>query len=466
DFMFACAMYPGDKAFAKSVSDEAEFQVRRLSHHPSVVLWCGNNENSEGWARWGWQSDLGWWERRRVEKSYHRIFHDILPQRVEAYSDLPYWESSPMLGRGDPEHEFRGDAHYWGVWHDAEPFEVLEQRVPRFMSEFGFQSFPSMHTIATFTDTADLNLSNPDLLNHEKHPRGISLINLYMERDFGIVPQSVADYSMLSRFQQAVGIGKGLRAHRRSQPTCMGTLYWQLNDCWPVVSWSSMEYDGRKKPLHWEVKHVFAPQLLDCTIDSTGFKAFLIDDQSSLKSDSNSMLFACELVQCTLNGDTLKHMQWTHDYLGLPSEEVGNVPLDSLIVDRFPTSYYSLQLAQHGTKQFECHGLFASYKIAELRQPKIDGKVFVLTNQNQVIIAITADQYVSGLWFESKIGGTFSDNYIDLIPNVGKAIRFMPVSENWSSELGIPEGITTIDLEDNPFFEVQSINTLLHQDID
>jgi len=263
DFMFANGMYPGDSAFLANVEAEARQQVRRLRGHPSLVLWCGNNEMEEGWQRWGWAraySDPA--DSAAVRDAYDAIFHETLP-RVVAEEDpaRPYWPSSPSLGWGDPESLTRGDSHYWGVWHGREPFQVFTEKLPRFSSEFGFQAFPPWETMEAFTSPGDRSLYSPVLLVHQKHPVGNEIIREYMERDYP-VPAELGDFAYVSQLLQARGMRMAFEAHRRAKPRTMGTLYWQLNDTWPVVSWSSRDYFGRWKALHYAAREAFAPILL------------------------------------------------------------------------------------------------------------------------------------------------------------------------------------------------------------
>lgn len=258
DFMFACAMYPSDTLFLENIKQEAIDNVKRLRHHPSIALWCGNNENSEGWHRWGWQNSFTEDQAKKIWKGYQKIFQDILPNIVNSYSKSNYWESSPKFGRGDPRHQFEGPAHYWGVWHDGEPFKNFEKKIPRFMSEFGFQSFPQISTIASFSDSTNWYLQSEIMQAHQKHPRGNKLITEYMKREYN-VPKDFEKFIYTSQILQSNGMRLGMEAHRRNQPYCMGSLYWQLNDCWPVASWSSRDYYGNWKALHFTAQDVFAP---------------------------------------------------------------------------------------------------------------------------------------------------------------------------------------------------------------
>ncbi|MBT7896208.1 MAG: glycoside hydrolase family 2 protein [Flavobacteriales bacterium] len=241
DFMFACAMYPSDSLFLENIREEAIDNVKRLRNHSSIILWCGNNEIAEAWKNWGWQNSFNEYEIAKIEQGYKDIFSNILTEVVNQYTDLPYWESSPKLGRGDNNHHLEGDVHYWGVWHDSQPFSTFEKNVPRFMSEFGFQSFPELSTIKKFSAKKDWKLNSDVMTSHQKHPRGNTLIQEYMNREYN-QPLDFEKFIYASQILQGEGMRIGLEAHRRSQPYCMGTLYWQLNDCWPVASWSSIDY--------------------------------------------------------------------------------------------------------------------------------------------------------------------------------------------------------------------------------
>jgi beta-mannosidase len=270
DFMFACAMYPANEAFLANVRAEAEDAVKRLRGHPCIALWCGNNEIDEGWQNWGWQRQYGYSpeDSARIRGDYEKLFHELLPGVVAEHDgSRAYIPSSPRYGRADPRSLAEGDSHYWGVWHDGEPFALYEERVGRFMSEYGFQSFPCMRTVRDFTAPGDLRLDADVMLAHQKHPRGNELIRTYMERDYH-VPEDFESFVYVSQLLQADGVGRAIEAHRRAAPRCMGTLYWQLNDCWPAASWASVDYHGRWKALHYRARRAFAPELV--SIAQTG----------------------------------------------------------------------------------------------------------------------------------------------------------------------------------------------------
>jgi beta-mannosidase len=269
DFIFACAMYPSNEDFYNSVSDEALYQTRRMRHHPSLAIFCGNNEVSEGWERWGWKDGLSEQEIEEVSNSYFRI-DGLLQASVTDNTETPYWSSSPMLGRGNPEFKNKGDAHDWGIWHDGYPFDSLWSRVPRFMSEYGFQSFPDSPTFSNILSHDSILgapdfRNHPEIVSHEKHPRGFDIIDAYIEHTHPNTCDESTDFetwSYLSRVIQAEGIAEGVIAGRLNQDHCSGTLVWQLNDCWPTASWSSIDGHGRRKLLHYSLKKAFVPILL------------------------------------------------------------------------------------------------------------------------------------------------------------------------------------------------------------
>lgn len=253
DFMFACTLYPGDAAFRRSVQAEAEYQVRRLRHRACLALWCGNNELEllNG-------PDL---KKPRQRAVYDAVFRRILPRAVAEHDGVtPYWRSSPSQsdahGLQDPTKS--GNTHFWDVWHLLKPVKSYEAQVFRFVAEFGMQSFPSEAVARTFCPPEQLNIFSPVMENHQKNPMGNRIILEYLGRRYRF-PKDYASLAYLSQLNQAYCMQVGVEHYRRNQPRCMGTLYWQLNDCWPVASWSSLEFGGRWKALHHVARRFYAP---------------------------------------------------------------------------------------------------------------------------------------------------------------------------------------------------------------
>ena len=283
DFMFACAMYPGDDDFLENVKQEAKEHVERLGNHPSIALWCGNNEIEEGWFNWGWQKEFGYsaQDSLRIWNDYQHLFHQILPKVLEEklpQNSYAYWPSSPSLGWGKAESLLRGDVHYWGVWWGKEPFTMYQKKVGRFVSEYGFQGMPSFSTFQKMKSDTPLSLDSPTVRAHQKHPIGYETILEYMARDFE-VPTHFEDMIYTSQYMQAEGMKVAIEAHRRAKPYNRGTLYWQLNDCWPVTSWSSVDFFGHWKASHYQVKKSFAPLLLSVFEDNNEVQVYVVNDK-------------------------------------------------------------------------------------------------------------------------------------------------------------------------------------------
>ena len=266
DFNFSTMLYPDNSEMLESIKKEAYQNVTRIAKHTCVVLWCGNNEVKNGWEDWGWQGVYNWTpeQRARLQHGIDTLFGEngILAQAVKDCDPLhrPYITTSPLYGWGHPECVTHGDSHYWGVWWGDEPFERYAEKTGRFMSEYGFQSYPMLSTIKQFCPEDQLYIDSPTLRSHQKHPRGLQIINKAMRQYYGFDSKalSLEDFCYVSQLLQAWGTGYGIFQHISQQPHCMGTLYWQLNDCWPVASWSSIDYYGNWKALHYRAQALYA----------------------------------------------------------------------------------------------------------------------------------------------------------------------------------------------------------------
>ena len=281
DFMFACAMYPGTDDFVDNVRHEAIEQVKRIRNHSNVALWCGNNESDEGWHNWGWQKAhaISKKDSATIWEGYKRIFHEVLPEVVSSYDPQKfYMPSSPMHGWGHEESMLEGSAHYWGVWWGALPFEMYLEKVPRFMSEYGFQAMPTLVTIREFQEEDDDYLFSPTLRCHQKHLTGYETINIYLERE-GLKPKTLENFIYQSQLIQAKGIGMAIEAHRRAKPYCMGSLLWQINDCWPVVSWSSIDAFGNWKALQYRLRELYDDIMVSVIDHKDNVEIYVVSDR-------------------------------------------------------------------------------------------------------------------------------------------------------------------------------------------
>lgn len=262
DFMFASSWYPGTVEWRQNVAQEAEYQVRRLRNHPSIALWSGNNEvESVLYAFLGGLSADG---KLQVWKNYLTTFSGVLPRVIERENpEVPYWPSSPSSDYEATSDSFQaGDAHDWSIWHGREPFANYQKHYYRFTSEYGFQSFPELRTVKSFTTAEDrANIFTPVMLAHQKNNEGNSIIHEYLLRDYA-EPKDFESFLYVSQVLQAEGVKVGAEHMRRSRPRIMGSLIWQLNDCWPVASWSSIDYYGRWKALQYYARRFYSPILV------------------------------------------------------------------------------------------------------------------------------------------------------------------------------------------------------------
>ncbi|AWB45455.1 glycoside hydrolase family 2 [Paenibacillus sp. CAA11] len=258
DFMFACAVYELTDEFAENIRQEAIDNMLRLRHHASLGLWCGNNEMEMAWETWDFPKD------EKLRQDYLQQFEVLLAKTAAEYDpNTFYWASSPSSGGGfdDPNDQNRGDVHYWDVWHGLKPFTDYRHFHFRFCSEFGFQSFPSMKTIETYTLPEDRNIFSYVMERHQKNDGANGKILYYLAQNFKY-PKDLASLVYASQLLQAEAMKYGVEHWRRHRGRCMGSIYWQLNDCWPVASWSSIDYYGRWKALHYFAKRFYAPVLL------------------------------------------------------------------------------------------------------------------------------------------------------------------------------------------------------------
>ena len=258
DFMFAGTMVPGDKHFFDNVREEVKYQVKRLRHHPSIVVWCGNNEIDEAFKNWGWQKTFKMNKKDsiRLWSDYKRLFQDSIPKWVkEVDPNRPYVSSSPLFGWGKPQSITVGDSHYWGTWWGLEDIEVTQMKTGRFVSEYGMQAMPNYSSTERITTEEDRHLYSDVLKVHQKAGKGFNKLNSYLQRYFkdttNVKTWSVKDYTYLTQCLQYYSFKNIIGIHRSKAPYNMGTLLWQLNDCWPVASWSITDYYNRQPKAAW-----------------------------------------------------------------------------------------------------------------------------------------------------------------------------------------------------------------------
>lgn len=418
DFMYACAMYPGGGSFLKTAAKEALEQIERLRQHPCIALWCGNNENNEAWNHWGWQMQFNDVQRKQLWREYQILFEDLLPTYVaNDGGGVSYWESSPKFGRANPKSITEGDSHYWGIWHDEEPFETFNKRVPRFMSEYGFQSFPEWRTIQSFTLPEDRELESKVMLLHQKHPRGNALIAEYMKRDYK-VPDRFEDFVYVSQLLQAEGMRVAIEAHRRSKPYCMGTLYWQLNDVWPVASWSSIDYYGRWKAMHYYVRESYSALAALPIMENDSLFIYGVNDHLDTQVVSltvralqfdGKILSETNLPNISLRPDS-SIVIWKNDMKEIAGRKPENAVIEIVLSNADNQPVY--------------RRLFYSDSPRKLKLPRADVNLTVKKDEKGYTLDLQSEKLAKNVLISTDADGFFSDNYFDLLPGERKTVHF------------------------------------------
>lgn len=331
DFMFACSMYPGDEQFLENVGGEIDFQIPRIASHPSVVLFNGNNEVDVAWKNWGFQIKYGLYGKsaKAIEKAYDAVFKELIPDRVEQYTNIPYVHTSPLSNWGKDEYFNHGTQHYWGVWHGKDPIEDFGKKIGRFNAEYGFQSFPEYSTLYTFADPSEWDLNSDVMKHHQKSYVGNGMIEKHSNKLFGTATD-VEEFIYYSQLTQAKAVGMAISGHRIDWPRCGGTLYWQVNDCWPAPTWSSIDYFGNWKALHYQVKTDFQDvAVLSKESEPYNHSFYIVSDVSDT--------FRCELTFTIYT--VLGEWKESHTvYHQLEGTTVEPIPLNQL-VQQMPDEY-------------------------------------------------------------------------------------------------------------------------------
>ena len=427
DFMFANAMYPDNKEFIVNVQTEAIQNVVRLRNHPCLALWCGNNEIDEGWRNWGWQKQFGYTpeDSLKIWNNYAGIFGHTLLMATSRFDSLrAYIMTSPLYGWGNTESIKRGDMHYWGVWWGKEPFSSYDTQIGRFMSEYGFQGFPSIETIWKFTLPADRQLGSPVMKAHQKHLTGYETIDEYLLRDYN-KPKDFESYGYVSQVLQAEGIKTAIEAHRRAKPVCMGTLYWQLNDCWPVVSWSSRDYYGREKALHYFLRNEYATFLVSAFVKDAMVQIHIVSDSL------NDCEVKLHLKSMDFHGKPGLDTTLTVMVFANTSSAVGSIPIDVLIGKMdMKEVVFTAELKIGGRILSRNNVYFEPVKDLHLEKPSITRTV--KPAKDGYSVTLSTDKLAKNVYLNSDLKGAFSDNYFDLLPGETRTISFITTARNAS----------------------------------
>ncbi|MBN1197900.1 MAG: hypothetical protein JXA23_01015 [Bacteroidales bacterium] len=419
DFMFANAMIPEDEAFYTSIRDEVIQNIVRLRHHPSIVLWCGNNEIEEGWKNWDWVKDYGYSKEdsARIFRNYLRIFSELMPSAIFRHDTLrPYIRTSPMHGWGNPESRKEGDLHYWGVWWGKEPFEKYNENIGRFVSEYGFQGFPDLTTIKKFTPPTERSLDSDVMKAHQKHPVGFETIDEYMPQYFK-VPSDFEDYGYISQLLQARGMKTAIEAHRRAKPYCMGTMFWQMNDSWPAISWSTRDYYGRKKASYYEVKRSYKDFFLQPEIVGDELKVFASVDG---KTDEKATLL---VILADFDGTVLFKETVNRSFSCSQTEIVLDTNLSTYLEgqDRSRLLLFSQIKNMLGVR---ANNVIYFVEPKDLKLEKAPIELEYVKTPKGYLLVLSTNKLAKGVYLSTTLRGEFSDNYLDIMPLERKQVFF------------------------------------------
>src|SRR5579864_5874129 len=442
EFMFGGDMIPGDPAFQDNVRHEAIEQVKRLRDHPSIVLWCGNNEVETGWLHWGdrqaFRDSQPYGVSERVWQDYMVMFADILKTVVHDYAaPVPYTPSSPSAGFDFPPDDDRyGDMHFWMVWHAlAPPTDYLKVR-PRFMSEFGFQSFHEMRTIRTFAKPEDLDIRSTVMQSHQKNHGGNERILTYMLREYS-EPKDFASFVYLSQVQQAEVIKLGAEHLRRSRPRTMGSLYWQLNDCWPVASWASIDYYGRWRALQYYARRFYDDVLISPYVHDNHVDAVIVSDK--LQPVSGVIHYR----MLDFAGRVL--LEETRQVQIPPQSSASYLLLDQsdLLKKGDPRQTFLVFDLEVGGQRVSRNLIFqdVTHNLKLPVSPKIEATVSGSGQNYQVTLRsseLARNVYVS----LGNLDARFSDNYFDLLP--GEPVTITVKSANTQDQIKRAMKITSL----------------------
>ncbi|MEE3234909.1 MAG: glycoside hydrolase family 2 protein, partial [Candidatus Latescibacterota bacterium] len=434
DFMFSCSTYPATDQFLESVENEVSYQIKRLRDHACIALWCGNNEDL-GALNW---FDVSRENRDRYLVDYDRLTEGVIGKVVDACDpSRSYWPSSPSGGRGDYSDNWhddsRGDMHYWEVWHSGKSFDAYYKVSPRFCSEFGYQSFPSLDTIRNYASEDQFNVTAPIMEHHQRNVGGNSKITEMFTRYFRM-PDGFANFVYLSQVQQGLAIKTAVEYWRHLMPVCMGTLYWQLNDLWPVCSWSSLEYGGKWKLLHYMAKKFYTPVVVSAFQKEEGLLQIWVTND---KQDRINVKVDLRII--TFMGEEIKAIALAEEIDRGSSVCIKNFLIEELAPD---SSAVFMLIDMHSDEGvYRTEHVFSTWKSCELVKANVqwevdltETKVFcvtVYTNYPAFYVTLNA----------TGIQGEFDDNCFTILPGECRKLIFKPKASLLSKK-DLQEAIT------------------------
>ncbi len=407
DHLYACGVYDFSEEFRENITHETRDNMKRLRHHASMGLWCGNNELEYAWAYWGWGERFG----QKLQNDYLKQFEEYLPELArEMDPNTSYLIASPTSKGGfdDPNNENFGDMHYWDVWHGRKPITEYRTLYPRFMSEFGLQSFPCLKTVETFTLPEDRNIFSYVMESHQKNGTGNEKILYYISEHFKY-PKDFDSLLYASQLIQAEGLRYGVEHWRRNRGRCMGAIYWQLNDCWPVASWASLDYFGRWKAAHYAARRFFAPVMVSALEEDT--KVSLHVSNETLNKFEGKLIWRLR----DKTSSVIKHGELAVEMDALSTGEVVDLEFGEVLTSQQKKreTYLEFGLIADGKEISRGTVLFVKPKHFALLKPDISTEVH--EEAGKFIINVSSKAFARFVELDlTDADAIFSDNIFDL----------------------------------------------------
>ena len=422
DMAFACAIYPDNEAFLKNVQAELADNITRLRNHPSLAFYCGNNEINEGWNNWGWKDKFvkNPQDEERINNAYSKLFTEVIPTTLAQYDNSrSYIPSSPLFGWTHKESITHGDSHYWGMWGNKELAETFQVKTGRFVSEYGMESMPELSTVEKYAIPDDYDTTSATMRTHQKHPKGYPLLQYYINQ-YIPQPKNFPDYIYATQCMQHYAFSTAIQIQRSKMPTNMGTLYWQLNDCWPVTSWATVDCFNNWKAAMYGIKDAYSDVLI--TLDSTDNNNWKVNITNDLIKNIAGIL----------------HLS-IHDFSGKEYDKI-DIPLTAA-----KQTTTIVEIGNWINKRTETDGLYAKASFMSSGRPIITNH-FTFCKPNylklykpylQITPISNTSFYISSNAFAKYVQLTiagkqvhYSDNYFDLLPNEKKLITIdVPVED-------------------------------------
>lgn len=417
DFMFACSLYPAEGELLENIRQEAIDNVKRLRNHACIALWCGNNECNDAWFNWGWQKRYKAQNpeyEQKIWKQFNDQYNVTLPQVVEEYApESFYWPSSPFARYDGGSDDRNGDRHYWEVWHGKKPIEMYNKERSRFFSEYGFQSFPEFESVKRYAPRQeDWDIYSEVMMSHQRGGMHANeLIETYLLNEYR-KPRNFEAFLYMNHVLQGDAIKTAIEAHRRDMPYCMGTLFWQHNDCWPVASWASRDYYGRWKAQHYFARKAYRDILVSPIADEDGqLKVQIVSDRHKA---CNGRL---EVKVMKLTGEVLNSYKRNVIVDANSSKALFSVPLDEALkgVRKEDVFIHAVLLTDKGNSNYTNNYFLVKQK--EVNYPKAQLATSVQPIEGGFEVTLSSDNFARAVFIATgDANSSFSDNYFDILP--------------------------------------------------